>query len=326
MFESSYSRSIQLWKKFDPYVLKYNYRLLRNNIVKKYYQNNEIVRNYKEATENKVNVINPSNLSKKIYENILSNNVSLLKNSIELWETASTTSKAISPILYHYSWHCFMAYFNYSLFKWDPSHAPGHGIKLVNMDSIGKIKIDVYNKGVFQRCLDTWSLLGVPLIFSKYIPVAKNLKWNFVSNKDCVISSNGSISLKYLLNFNENKIDNIITIKDDERIKNISLSSRSRRSINKSIVSYLIVFVASCIARYRPRYWGEIILGHSRETSHFMTQYNQAIQNYTTGGDRGDGFLTQVLYFYQRLDELPEIQFIMNTKQQEMLTPNLEFK
>ena len=65
-----------------------------------------------------------------------------------------------------------------------------------------------------------------------------------------------------------------------------------------------MIFLASCMARYRPALWQSILPGDNKLHRDFMTKDNDAIHDYMIGED-GFGFMMQVYDMMSRLSEDP---------------------
>jgi len=152
--------------------LLHPYKTLQFQIAKTFVPYKDAIRRYSERSNQSIEAITTEYLQE--HPEVSIQNVALLKNAIELWKTASQTSDMVAPVLYHYSIHCFISFFNYTFFKWDPPHARSHGITISRWGkklSDVEVGISQSKKSLFQRFVDTWILLGACLAFSPHLPI-----------------------------------------------------------------------------------------------------------------------------------------------------------
>jgi hypothetical protein len=222
-------------------------------------------------------------------------NVALLKNAMELWRTALSTSDAISPILYHYSWHCFNSFFAYTFFQWDAPHSRSHGIQVKLSDNLDETKIKITGDGLFQRLVDTLSLIGVSLAFSPALPIVKKGELTFGPNEGYILKRSQEILLSDLLSFNAIEFEKGLYESHKEEMVHCPFLINSIYLPNQALKSYLVLFVASSIARYRPVLWHSILVGATPNEASLALHSANALLDYAIGSSmQGDGFLEQV--------------------------------
>jgi len=298
MFRSSIEDASKAWFFFEPLTLLYPYKILQKQVVEAYAPYVNIVDRYSKTAKRAIGAVTDKYC--KEHPKVTEQNVALLKNAMELWRTAARTSDAVAPILYHYSWHCFNSFFIYTLFKWEPQHSKGHGVQPVLSDNLENVKIRILKTGLFRRLIDTWTLLGVPLAFSPVLPMFQNGKLNFVRNDVYLLKRSNEVSLKQLLAFNPEDFENTLYSRDlkDELlhctflINNISLP-------NMTLKSYLMLFVTSSLARYRPVLWHSILTGKTEAYSDFALHSTNALLDYTVGSHiPGPGLLPQIVHLF----------------------------
>jgi len=291
MFRSNLEKSYQYWLIYEFYSLLYNYKNLQKDIISAYSTDIEIIELYKKITNRSVHPITLDYLEKnRIYEH----NVSLIKNAIEMWRKAIETSDSIAPILFHYSIHCFMSFFNYTFFSWRLPHAKGHGITISLTDEIEEIKIIFQRNGIFQRLIDSWSLLGVPMLFSSVIPNINDINVPFLIDNETPFKRNdmyplfkkNKLSFLQFLQLDIKKFSNNLRSESREGAINALHSSYSIVDANYGVLSYLILFIASCIARYRPILWQSLLQGNDKFSALFIELYNDSLKNYVIGGGK----------------------------------------
>jgi hypothetical protein len=145
------------------------------------------------------------------------------------------------------------------LFTWNSS-ARGHGISARISDSLSEIEVGFSHKstGSFQRLIDCYSVLGIPTIFSQWLPFPKNQPPEYQKNDlQHALSSECKYRLTDLLTFRVTDFENEIGQKYG-KLQYKSFNDHLR-SINEELLGYVIVFVASNIARYRPAMWRKVI-------------------------------------------------------------------
>jgi len=297
MLRSRLENQKRNWPSLELFTLEHNYSSLLKDIM--ITLNNEdylkVVKKYEKITDRKVLPISQKYVSS--HRDLINNNLSLLKNAIELGRKTIEVSDSIAPILLHYSCHCLMGFFNYTLFFWDSPHAFGHGLfaDLRNVQNDPRdINLEIREKGIFRRCLDVFTLLGFPIVFSKYIPkiegIGADAKIKFESVQEQVLLQNpeGKISFEDILDYNQDWIDKL-QLKEEEIIEN--RFGQARGLLNYSLVGYALIFIVSNIARYRPALWNEILLGKDPFNVKIITKYRIAIQYVFGVGYHPSGFI-----------------------------------
>lgn len=299
----------EAWFSFEPLTILYPYKSVQKKTAMALAPYTEIVRRYSELAKQPVSILSSDVLEQQ--PEILEENVALLKNAIELWRTSTKVSDAIAPILYHYSWHCFNSFFAYSFFKWEPRHTSSHGIGIKLSDHLEEISLKISEQGLFRRLVDTWTIIGVPLVFSRYLPIVKDDRMEFTPNERYLPDQNGNISLRELVEFSPQEFERSLNSeKYAELVKHIFLSS-SVHLPNSFLQSYLLLFVASSLARYRPILWHSILAGKSQEESDFYLASSDATLDYTIGRDfkrRSSGLVSQIA---QMLTAIERRMFIL---------------
>jgi len=292
MFRSAVEAAEKAWFFYEPFTLHSYYKSFQKRIIDAYAPYQYLAESYSKTVKRKVYPVTEEYLEENPETTV--QNVALLKNAIELWRTASRTSDAIAPILFHYSWHCFNSFFVYTFFGWEPLHSSSHGIEVPSetlSENIEEIKVrfreekkEDETRGLFQRLIDTWTLLGASLAFSAFLPVLEGKEIKFEPNKLYLLSNSKNLSLKQLWTFNP--------VEDFERkywktygrenlLQNTSLSN-SMNLPTHFLKSYLMVFAASSIARYRPILWTSILIGEKSNQTEFALHSRKAIGFYTS--------------------------------------------
>ncbi len=292
MFHSVTEAAQKSWYSFEPFTLLSTYEMLQSKFIKLYSPYKSLLKNYRKATKIQIYPVSGNYLEKN--PEVPEENVALLRNAIELWRNAAQTTEAIAPILFHYSWHCFNSFFAYTFFRWGQKHSQSHGVYVSNMtDEIEKIKITVSKTdGIFQRTVDTWSCLGGNLAFSSVLPALEGNGIVFRSNQMPFFQKSNCCELSQLLSFDPYDHERLYWKKfgREERIMNPSFNYWMGTP-TRIMQSYLILFVASSIARYRPILWASILSGKTQEKAAFALSYRDALLMYSQFGLNSTSFL-----------------------------------
>jgi len=270
----------EVWRNFETLTLVHFYKEAQKQIINAFAPYGYVVNRYSEVSKYNVRAIgNQDAEDLKVSEQ----NIVLLKNAIEFWRIALQTSPSVAPVLYHYSLHCFISFFSYTFFKWEPEHVRSHGIHISKWgDGIMDIEVRISKQGLFQRLIDTWTILGACLAFSRFLPSFKGNEIEFIPNRHSISSTSQSLSLEQLLAFNSDDFEREVNSDlGEKRIKCLFLSD-SNHTPTIDLRDYIIIFVASNIARYRPYIWNSILLGTTLEQSNFHMHFTRALVRATT--------------------------------------------
>jgi len=288
MFRSSAEDSSKAWFYFEAFTLLHYYQLLQKEIIKKYAPYQYIVDIYAKKTKRKIYPVTEEYLQEN--PEISKQNVALLKNAMELWREATHTTDSISPLLYHYSWHCFNSFFVYSFFHWEPIHSSSHGVRISKWsENVEETQIQFSKQeesstnGIFQRLIDTFALLGTSTAFSSFLPVFEDKQIDFIPNDHYLMQNSRDLKLKDLFDFDSTNFEKSLHSTLKERLIHLLFIANSTSLPTDILRSYLIVFASSSLARYRPVLWNSIFLGEKPEQANFAYQYRDALLEYTLG-------------------------------------------
>jgi hypothetical protein len=298
LFQSAIEASQNSWFAYEPFTLLSIYKTLQRNFIKVYSPYEYLVKNYRNTTKRQVYPITEEYLnSNKIAEE----NIVLLKNAIELWRSASQTTDQIAPLLFHYSWHCFNSFFAYTFFRWEPQHASSHGIEIRSesiTDEIGKIALRFgkerksrIEKGLFQRLIDTWTLLGGSPAFGEYLPIFQEGKISYFPNEFYLLKESRCLELSKLLDINPNEYFGKYSKIFGKNLVHNNSFYNSTGMPTSILKSYLVLFVASSIARYRPILWDSILSGETQDKADFALVYRDALLKFSQFGINSLSFL-----------------------------------
>ena len=298
MFQSAIEASQNAWFAYEPFTLLSFYKAFQRNFIKVYSPHEYLVESYRSTTKREVYPITEEYLDNN---KIAEENIVLLKNAIELWRSASQTTDEIAPILFHYSWHCFNSFFAYTFFRWEPQHASSHGIEARSesmTDDIGKIALKFgkerknrIEKGLFQRLVDTWTLLGGSPAFGEYLPIFQGGKIDFFPNEFFLLKESRCLKLSELLDFDTRECFKQYSKAFGKKLIHNSSFYNSTGMPTSILKGYLVLFVASSIARYRPILWDSILSGETQDKAEFALAYRDALLKFSQSGVNSMSFL-----------------------------------
>ena len=298
MFHSAVEASQKSWLVYEPLTLLSTYKSFQRKFISLYAPYENLVQHYRTTTKNQIFPITTEYINDN--SEVPKENVTLLRKAIEHWRNATQATDSTAPILFHYSWHCFNSFFAYTFFRWKPQHSQSHGIRVSNLsDDVGKIVINISKKGgIFQRLVDTWSCLGCSLAFSEYLPMFKGDEIRFQANQMPFLKEISSLELSQLLKFNPYEYERAYWKRfgRESLVHNPSFSN-SMGTPTKIMQSYLTLFVASSIARYRPALWSSILDGETEEKSLFAHAYINSLLTYTEFGINSNSLLNRLSGF-----------------------------
>jgi len=269
-------------RQFQSYLLLtrlYSYARLQKQIAQAYEPYSYLLSDYEEKTNRHVKCITLNYLDEN--SELTRQNVALLKNALQLWNDANNTSDEVAPIIYHYSIHCFISFFVYTFFRWEPPHAISHGVRISKWSEyIHDMKIQILTKGLFQRFIDTWTLLGNCIAFSKWIPYYDD-KIIFKENDHYLLKNSKTMTLKELIDFNPREFEKKMYNSFKEKFLQSPIGSSPIMQANNNLKNYLILFIASSIARYRPLIWESILIGETSEQNQFNYEVIKSLVDLT---------------------------------------------
>lgn len=154
-------------------------------------------------------------------------------------------------------------------------------------------------KGLFQRLIDTWTLLGCSPAFSAFLPILEDGQIQFHPNQLFLLGESKSLELEKIITFDpvedyERKYWN--TFGREKLIQNTSFSN-SMNLPTRILQSYLLLFAASSVARYRPILWSSILSGAVVGETAFALAYRNALLTYAQFGINSHSFLDQLESF-----------------------------
>ena len=301
MWLTQTDRANRAWYTLDLLTLSYSYQIVQNRVVKTFSTHSEFVKRYSDITKRNVEIITSDYVNE--HPEVAEQNIALLKNAIELWNTATKTSDAIAPILVHYSWHCFHSFFAYSLFRWDPQYSRSHGISIEIGNPLESTKITFSKKGgLFRRLIDTWTILGASLAFSPLVPILKDNEIHFSKNDMYLLNDSNELSLKELMHFNPTIFEKETISKRQKDLMVCPFIANPISLPNQFLKSYLLLFVASSIARYRPILWHSILRGEGSVKNAFFIDSSEGVLDFAVGKLKGLNLVHQVARIFENIE------------------------
>ena len=255
------------WEQFETLKLDYYYKKFQSEIVENFRQKKkQDLENYKDKTSDYPRAIKEKDLNKLADDNRI-----FLKNSHQLWMETQKVSDLIKPILFYYSWQQFAAFFIYSLLKW-PNPPMGHGVQYgsgKDPDNLQEVTIELREAGFFKRLVDSFVILGYPTAYGSWIPLrAHTYRKNEIETK----IPTGKNKFVEILDFDSK----IFATSLNEQFPNNSYV----RHVDVLLTDFLIVFVASNIARYRPKLWINVLEGIGEDEAKFKLKVEKAYNDF----------------------------------------------
>jgi len=176
----------------------------------------------------------------------------MLSQAEYLGDVAKTAPLDTQPLLYHYAENSLFSFFVYSLISFTPVHSFGHGMKILWNSNIDDVEVQFSDSGFFSRLVDCYSICGCNSVFSP-------LELDFSTQQ--FVERTHSLSLK---NKPTVKVSDLINIR-----KNLGSNSAGFHS---DILDFVLLFVCSSLARYRPFMWIELTRGEKGIQSIWFNQ------------------------------------------------------
>jgi len=254
--------------------LHYNYETMRCKLISVFNPlMSDSVRRYSELQRRISPSIQLTTMENKdVFKEDNIQNINYLKNALEFLQYSCEGSKSIQPILFHYSWQFFVAFFTNSLFQW-ASAPTGHGIHTTKLDALPDLRISFDGGGSFGKLVDCLTVLGIPTFRSLWLPIPENKSLRFEANDlHNRLPCKKKVCLPELLDFD---VDAFCREVEAKYQSSGYATNMEVRYINEEVLGYIIVFVASNIARYRPALWHKVIEG----TDELATKMNHSVMD-----------------------------------------------
>ena len=268
------SRS-EIWLRFDGYT-PYYYRKVLEGLHSENGRKKLIISYAQKKTTDQPKPLSRRYLAKN-RASLSRQNVRFIENARETYEAGLSASNHIKPILYHYSWHSFLAFLMYTFMRFD-GRAGGHGITVSKMEP-HEINLEFHpfkKKGFFQRVLDVLTILEYPLAFAKWIPILEDRSITFVENSPSPFAGTERVNLKDIAAFDAKAY----VLKVLEKFELPAHVMEEPIWMNDCIRSFIMHFAASTISRYKPQVWSKILEGEKEYESTILTKVRQGYENY----------------------------------------------
>jgi len=241
---------------------------------------------------------------KDSYEDSNEQNINYLQNAFEFLHYACSSPESIRPILFYYSWQFFAAFFANSLFKW-ASHATSHGMHVEKLNSLTDVEIRFSEDGSLWRVVDCLTVLGIPTICGRWLPIPKNRCLEYEEMNGLSHHMPKRMKLSEILGFDVYRFCDEV----NQRCAKLGVPpfGSFMRYINGELHGYILVFVASNIARYRPALWQSVIEGSDEIAVKMNRSVTDAYSHYVRGApistdyvDVGHNFMSIVKNILER--------------------------
>jgi len=165
----------------------------------------------------------------------------MLSQAEYLGKIAKSAPIEAKPILYHYAENSLFSFFVYSIIAFTPTHSSSHGMQIRWNSNIDDIEVSFSDSGFFSRIVDCYTICGCESSFS-------SIEYNKTSQS--FTGRQHAFSLR-----------NNPTIKVKDLIQHrLNLGSTSS-GFQCDVIDFVLLFVCSSLARYRPYMWIELTRG-----------------------------------------------------------------
>lgn len=267
------NEDLNIWGLFNEKMIPYVYDKYLHGLLKKLEE-----KNYKEAVDcfknlsDKSEIPYPLNIKNYRRNKRILHCTIFLKNAKEFFEAGKIASSDTNPIFYYYSISYLFSFLLHSLVDFDKPKLH-HGIYVNTDNGISGIsyKYNMYG-GFFERVVHILSMLDYPSSFSSFISgIDDNDQRILMSQKtDISISNKNALLLDKLLEHDSDKDYRNLELKIGYHIPPLRYEKTSA-----ILRDFILIFVASAIARYRPALWRNIYSGEdSKLIFHFEKSFN----------------------------------------------------
>ena len=163
-------------------------------------------------------------------------------------------------------------------------------------------KIKFLKNGLFKRIIDTWTILGASLAFSPFVPILKDNEIDFIKNDMYLLKDSNELSLKELMLFKPEIFEKETISKRQKDLIVCPFITNPISRPNQFLKSYLLLFVASSIARYRPTLWHSILRGDGAVKNAFFIDSSDGIVDFAVGKHKGLNLVTQVAKIFRNIE------------------------
>lgn len=176
-------------------------------------------------------------LNVKVLDEHVTDNIVFLKQAETFEELAKKSSMESKPILFHYAEeHLFMFFIN-TVFDFD-GYGGGHGMVIKNKTKYDLVGIKINQNGFFQKIMNTYSCL------SDYTPA--------------VFSVCDSFHMKTKTS--------LLLLSDIVNKRKSNFADVNMPGARRDRIDFLLIFIASSLARYSPSIWNEVASGRQDDS------------------------------------------------------------
>lgn len=180
----------------------------------------------------------------------------LFSQSQYFGKVAKDSPMEVKPLLYYYAENSLYEFFISSLFSYN-SKSGGHGLVIDWNSNINNVAVQIKKNGMFSRIIDCYSMLKADSVFSSLTFNHKTKDFD-KNNSEYSIQKEPTLTLEQVLSMRQ-KID------------------RFSKGYTFDPIEFLLLFIASSLARYKPYFWNEIVRGE-KDTK--LIWFNQCFKRF----------------------------------------------
>ena len=136
-------------------------------------------------------------------------------------------------------------------------------------------------------------MLGGSPAYSEFLPVFQGEKINFLPNQFYLLRDSRCFKLSELLDFNPDRCFRQYSEVYGKKLIHNSSFYNSTSMPTSILRGYLILFVASSIARYCPILWDSVLSGETTDKAEFAIAYRNALLKFSQSGINSMSFLNR---------------------------------
>jgi len=186
-------------------------------------------------------------------------NIKFYQQAKYFGELAKNAIPETKPLVIHYAEQSLFAFFVYSIFSY-PTSSTKHGLEIVWNTDYKDIKVRIRKYGFFPRIIDCYSIFEANTGFAiaHYSRKDDNTYAFVKSTNDNAFSQESALSLTQLT----------------QRREEIGTN---RNGFVYDVIDYLLIFIASSLARYKPFLWDKVVKG---EQGTELVMFNKAFDRF----------------------------------------------
>jgi hypothetical protein len=184
-------------------------------------------------------------------------------SSLHMLDSALEADVVVRPMLFYYSVAQLFGAWSRTYLHWVPENRDSHGLSFNRNDrDVGESKITLQDDGFFPRLESMlWLIYGQGSVFSRVLPLPyeggrvqeyrRNRKLPEVPRNDRAVRE---LSLKDLVEFSVER-------RVEEAEASFGVDKTRLTVATRLLLDVLLLYTASCLSRYNPRTWKEVLLG-----------------------------------------------------------------